>query len=344
MSEASKLIRKARIGILLVNLGTPDKPDSASIRRFLREFLSDPRVVEIPRFVWMMILHLFILPFRPSKLVKNYKSIWTEQGSPLLCIAYKQQYKLEALFNSNKFKDKKSENRSDYVFATAMSYGNPSIASALEQFKHQNIEKLLILPLYPQYSGSTTAAIFDQVTCLLQGWRNIPELRMIKDYYNHPLYIKALASSVREANKQQDNSPYHLLMSFHGIPIDYCKKGDPYNDQCQQSAKLLAQALNLKDTQWSISFQSLFGKAEWLKPYTNETLSKMPQQGIDDLNIICPGFSNDCLETLDEIEVENKQIFVDGGGKTYHYIPALNDSSEHITLLSELIKSHTLNW
>lgn len=326
--------RAGTIGVLLVNLGTPDKPDSASIRRFLREFLSDPRVVEIPRMLWLLILHLFILPFRPQKLVKAYRSIWTEEGAPLLVIAYKQQKKLEQLFqNSIGQQDK-------YIFATAMSYGNPSISSALDEFKNKNIEKLLLVPMYPQYSGSTTAAIFDQVTDILQSWRNIPELRMIKDYYNHPLYIKALADSVSHT---KNNHP-HLVMSFHGIPIDYCTKGDPYNDQCQKTASLLAESLNLQDHQWTISFQSLFGKAEWLKPYTNKTLSKMPQQGIKDINIICPGFSNDCLETLEEIKVENKQVFMDAGGETYHYIPALNDSDEHIQLIKTLVETHTQNW
>ena len=321
--------KKSKTGVLLVNLGTPDHPDTRSIRRFLREFLSDHRVVEIPRLLWMLILHLFVLPFRPPKLVKAYQSIWTDDGAPLLSIALKQQKKLESFLPED----------NNTILATAMRYGNPSIASALEELKNQQIDKLLILPLYAQYSGSTSASIFDEVTNVLQGWRNIPEFRFIKDYYNHPLYIKALAESV-----VKDKQGSHLLMSFHGIPIDYCEKGDPYNEQCHQTARLLAQALELNDDQWTISFQSLFGKAEWLKPYTNVTLSNMPAQGIDNIDIICPGFSNDCLETLEEIKIENRQVFMDAGGKKYHYISALNDSDAHIHLMLELIKNHSLGW
>ncbi|MFK5984055.1 MAG: ferrochelatase [Pseudomonadota bacterium] len=331
----------SKTGVLLVNLGTPDAPDAASIRRFLREFLSDPRVVEIPRIIWMLILHLFVLPFRPPKLVKAYQAIWTEDGSPLLSIAYKQQKKLEQL-------------APDYLFATAMCYGNPSIRSALDNFKKNNIDKLLILPLYPQYSGSTSAAIFDVISNQLQQWRNIPELRMIKDYHNHPLYIQALASSIEQHwnnNSEQSknseniiNNKAHLLMSFHGIPIDYCKKGDPYDKHCQQTARLLAKALQLSDNQWTLSYQSLFGKAEWLKPYTNITLKQMPDQGINTLDVICPGFSNDCLETLEEIKVENKEIFISAGGEDYNYISALNDSDNHIKMILELIKQHSQGW
>jgi ferrochelatase len=340
MSDASEGVKQKSIGVLLVNLGTPDKPDATSIRRFLREFLSDHRVVEIPRFIWLLILHLFILPFRPQKLVKAYQSIWTEEGAPLLAIAYQQQSKIEDYFATPIEDQDQPKIRSKYLFATAMNYGNPSIKSALNKFKDQNIDKLLVLPLYPQYSGSTSAAIFDQVTNLLQSWRNIPELRFIKEYYNHPLYIKALANSVTKHSKNNN----HLVVSFHGIPIDYCTKGDPYNKQCHESANLLAKELNLSDKQWTISFQSLFGKAEWLKPYTSDTLKAMPAEGIKDIDIICPGFSNDCLETLEEIEVENKQFFIEAGGNSYHYIPALNDSDDHIALLVELINNHTQGW
>jgi len=323
--------KNSKVGVLLVNLGTPDHPDAPSIRRFLREFLADHRVVEIPRILWMLILHLFVLPFRPPKLVKAYQSIWTDDGAPLISIAYKQQKKLEKLLPQ--------DNNIEYFFATAMRYGNPSIRSALDELKSNHIDKLLVLPLYAQYSGSTTASIFDEVTNVLQTWRNIPEFRFIKDYYNHPLYIEALADSV-----SKDRNGSHLVMSFHGIPIDYCEKGDPYNKHCEQTALLLAQALELTEDQWTMCYQSLFGKAEWLKPYTNVTLSKMPERGIDNIDIICPGFSNDCLETLEEIEIENRNVFIEAGGKNYHYIPALNDSDKHIQLMIELIKNHSLGW
>ncbi len=283
----------------------------------------------------MIILHLFILPFRPAKLLKAYQSIWTDEGAPLLSIARKQQQKLE--------KNALENNQTDIIFSVAMRYGNPSISSVLDELKNQKIDKLLVLPLYAQYSGSTTASIFDEVSNVLQGWRNIPEFRIIKDYYDHPLYIKALANSVVKS-REEKTTTQHLLMSFHGIPVDYCKKGDPYHEQCQQTASLLAQTLELSDGQWTMSYQSLFGKAEWLKPHTNVTLANMPWQGIENLDIICPGFSNDCLETLEEIRIENKKIFLDAGGKNYQYIPALNDSHEHIQLLLELIKTHTQGW
>ncbi len=321
---------RRKIGVLLVNLGTPESPDAKSIRAFLREFLSDHRVVEIPRFIWMLILHFFVLPFRPSKLVKSYQAIWLEDGSPLLSIAYQQQKRLEKM-------------APEYFFVTAMRYGKPSIESALNELKAKNIDKLLVLPLYPQYSGSTTAAIFDKVTDVLQQWRNIPEFRFIKDYYNHPLYIKALAQSVL-VQKNKENTNRHLLMSFHGIPIDYCTKGDPYDTHCEETAQLLAKELNLDEQQWTLSYQSLFGKAEWLKPYTSATLAKMPEQGIKVLDVICPGFSNDCLETLEEIKIENKQVFMDAGGSQYQYIPALNASTLHIEMMLELIKTHSRGW
>lgn len=325
-----------KIGVLIVNLGTPENPDVPSIRKFLKQFLSDPRVVEIPRPIWLTILNAFILPFRPSKLVHSYQSIWTEQGAPLLVIADSQREKLEEYFTQN-------EPSHSYRFVTAMTYGEPSIPSALKSLSLDGIDKVLVLPMYAQYSGSTTAAIFDAVTKELQKWRHIPELRMINQFYCEESYITGLAATVRQ-HWEKHGQAQKLLMSFHGVPQSYVDKGDPYYEQCMETANLLAKELELTQEQWQCSFQSRFGKAEWIKPYTSETLTHFPQQGIKSVDIICPGFSNDCLETLEEIEVENREVFMQAGGKEYSYIPALNDSDEQITMMATLIKRHCRDW
>jgi len=324
-----------KIGVLLVNLGSPDAPDAGSIRRFLREFLSDQRVIEMPKFVWQLILNFFVLPFRPKKLVPLYQSIWTEDGSPLVAIAEKQKKQLTELFSR--------EGHTDITFALAMCYGKPDLALALRQLVQENVHKVLVLPTYPQYSGSTTAAIFDVISSELQHWRWIPELRFINSYHDQPQHIQALADSVRsywQSHKKADK----LLMSFHGLPKVYLEKGDPYFCQCHKTARLLAENLQLKDHEWLITFQSRFGKQEWLKPYTSETLTELAQQGIDSVDVICPGFAIDCLETLEEIMVENRDVFLQAGGQHYHYIPALNDSQDNITAMSALIKQHIQGW
>ena len=339
-AEEFKHDQTEKIGILLVNLGSPEKPDASSIRRFLREFLSDHRVIEIPKIIWQLILNLFILPFRPSKLVPLYQSIWTEGGSPLVSISLKQKEKLESLF-----KEKHSEDNTipEFSFALAMRYGKPDIASAFRQLARDNARKVLVFPAYPQYSGTTTASIFDAVSNELQQWRWIPELRFINQYHDSEGYIQALAQSV-QAHWQSHSKGKKLIMSFHGLPKAFHLRGDPYYCQCHKTARLLAQKLMLDDSQWMITFQSRFGKAEWLKPYTSETLEKLAQEGVDSVDVICPGFAIDCLETLEEISVENRDVFQNAGGKDYHYIPALNDSHEHIEAMAGLIHQHIQGW
>ena len=333
--EPSQHDSKEKIGVLLVNLGTPAAPDSASIRRFLREFLSDHRVIEIPKIIWQLILNLFILTLRPRKLVPLYRSIWTEEGSPLVAIAKKQQQRLQEYF--------KSEANDDVIFSLAMRYGEPDIASAIRYFAQNNARKVLVFPTYPQYSATTTASIFDAVTNELQHWRWVPELRFINQYHDKPEYIEALAQSVRQ-HWQVNGKAQLLMMSFHGLPKRNLELGDPYFCQCHKTARLLAEKLGLKESEYQLTFQSRFGKAEWLKPYTSDTLEKLAKSGVESVDVICPGFSIDCLETLEEISVENKEVFLNAGGKQYHYIPALNESDDHIKAFKSIIEQHTQGW
>jgi len=331
-----------KIGILLVNLGSPEAPDAGSIRHFLKEFLSDQRVIEMPKIIWQLILHFFILPFRPAKLVPLYQSIWTRDGSPLVAIAQKQKEKLTTYFN-NRLDDQSDKMNTPISFALAMRYGQPDIAAALRQLTSDNARKILIFPTYAQYSATTTAAIFDAVSSELQHWRWVPELRFINQFHDQAAYIQALAESV-QIHWQSADRGQKLIMSFHGLPKVYHTKGDPYYCQCHKTARLLAEKLNLDETQWVMTFQSRFGKQEWLTPYTSETLSELAEQGIESVDIICPGFTIDCLETLEEIAVENKQVFLTAGGKNYHYIPALNDSPAQIKAMADLIEQHIQGW
>lgn len=314
-----------RTGVLLVNLGTPDAPTAGAIRRYLREFLSDPRVVELPRVLWLPILYGFILPFRPRKLAHAYASVWDAQGSPLLKIARAQTEKLRTVLGA------------EMPIALGMSYGNPSIASALAELDAQGAERILLIPLYPQYSGTTTASVLERVFRELSQRRKLPELHTINDYHDHPGYIEALAQSIRE-HWQQAGRTDHLLMSFHSIPQKYVDLGDPYDAQCKRTAALLAQALALESGKWSISFQSRLGTEPWLQPYTDKVLPDLAMQGIQSLDVICPGFSADCLETLEEVAIRYRKDFLAAGGKKFRYIPALNDSENHIGFLSALIR------
>ncbi len=324
-----------KIGVLLVNLGSPEQPDAVSIRRFLKEFLSDQRVIEMPKIIWQIILNGFILPFRPKKLVPLYQQIWTDEGSPLVSIAQKQK---NALLNH--FAQSKQNN---IHFELAMRYGKPDIPSALKHMAEHNVHKLLILPTYAQYSGTTTASIFDAISQEFQQWRWIPELRFINNFHDQDLHIKALAESVRNhwlEYKQAEK----LVMSFHGLPEVNHLNGDPYFCQCHKTARLLAQELSLSDEQWKITFQSRFGKQKWLQPYTDATLAQMANSGVTSVDMICPGFSIDCLETLEEIAVENKDVFIQAGGSDYRYIPALNDSVLNIEAMADLIQTHIQGW
>ncbi len=322
----------------MVNLGTPDAPTKKALKVYLKEFLSDPRVVEttFPRWIWWLILNGVILNIRPKKSAAAYASIWNEvgEGSPLMAISKQQHHAITEHFESNNI---------EIETELAMRYGNPSIKHGLAKLKEKNVDRLLVLPLYPQYSASTTASIFDAVTTEMQSWRLIPETRFINHYHDHPAYIEALANTVKQ-HWQQHGQPDQLLMSFHGVPKRYLLNGDPYHCECHKTGRLLAEKLGLNNDQYKITFQSIFGREEWLKPYTMDTLKTLPEQGHNHVQIICPGFAADCLETLEEIAVENKGYFIEAGGKQFSYIPALNAQADHIELLAELIIKHCQSW
>ncbi len=321
-----------RIGILLVNLGSPDSAAASDVRRYLAQFLSDPRVVEMPRLLWRTILHGVILRTRPKRSAAAYRRIWTEDGAPLLAISRRQAEALQiALARQAPGK---------FQVELAMRYGDPSISDGLERLRQANARQVLILPLYPQYSATTTGSTFDAVTAVLQRWRWLPELRFITHYYDNPGYLDALAASVR-TDWEQHGEPERLLISFHGIPERYAKHGDPYPQECITTARLLAQRLGLDKDRWTLSFQSRLGREKWLRPYTDETLRKWGSEGLRKVHVLCPGFAADCLETLEEIAHENRERFQQAGGGEYHYIPALNDSPPHISALTDLILRHS---
>jgi ferrochelatase len=328
-------VAENRLGVLLVNLGTPDAPTTEAVRRYLAEFLSDPRVVSIPGLLWQIILHGIVLRVRPKRSAAAYRSVWTDQGSPLLVIAQRQQRAIEQALQEA------FGNR--VQVALAMRYGNPSLPTGLESLRQANVQRLLVLPLYPQYSATTTASIFDAVTRELQGWRWLPELRFVNRYHDDPAYIEALAASIRDFRAREGEAD-KLLFSFHGIPKDYYQQGDPYPDECRRTAQATVERLGLADGEWEIAFQSRFGKQEWVKPYTDATLKAWGKQGVGSVQVLCPAFSADCLETLEEIAVENRDYFLEAGGERYAYIPALNDRPDHIALFVALIKRHIRGW
>ena len=327
--------KSGRIGILLINLGTPEAPTKEALRPYLKQFLSDPRVIEISPLKWKLILNLLVLPFRPKRSAKLYEKVWTPEGSPLLVYSLKQRDALQ------KRLDKISPDT--FVVELGMRIGNPSVESALEKLQDRDARRVLALPLFPQYSGTTTATCFDALADVLKTWRWIPEFRMITSYHDHPDYISALANTVREHWAAHGRAE-KLLLSFHGIPKRYFDGGDPYFCHCQKTARLLVEKLELKATDYVVSFQSLFGREEWLRPYTNETLAALVKSGLKSVDVICPGFSVDCLETIEEIEEENKEVFLHAGGEKYHYIPALNDRGDHIEMMLELVNLHTQGW
>ncbi|TXH03943.1 MAG: ferrochelatase [Nevskiaceae bacterium] len=315
----------ARPGVLLVNLGTPDAPTAPAIRRYLREFLADRRVVEAPRAIWLPVLYGIILPFRPRKLVHAYQSVWTPQGSPLMAASLAQAASLRRLLGEQ------------IPVALGMTYGRPSVESAIDELTAQGVNRVIVLPLYPQYSATTTAAVTDAVFRVLMSRRDVPALDTIRDYHDHPAYIAALADSVR-SHWQRHGRDAHLLMSFHSIPQEYVDKGDPYGQHCQRSAALLAQTLGLNADQWSISYQSRLGPKRWLQPYTDEYVASLAQRGIKALDVICPGFAADCLETLEEIAIRYREVFLEAGGQTFRYIPALNADAAHIAMMRDLVQ------
>lgn len=326
----------ARFGVLLVNLGTPNAPTPAAVRRYLAEFLWDERVVDAPRPLWWLILHGFILRFRPARVAKGYAAIWQKEGSPLLVIGRRQQSALKA-YLAERFGE-------SIPVELAMTYGEPSMEQAGEALRDAGAKRILVLPLYPQFSRSTTAAVFDRLAKALKPCQHLPELRFVGDYHDHPAYIEALANSVREHWQRNDGERGRLLMSYHGIPKRYADQGDPYPHHCEGTSQRLAEALGLDEAEWQMSYQSRFGREEWLKPYTDETLTQWGRQGVEHVDIISPAFAADCLETLEELEMQNRENFIRAGGKLYRYIPALNDRQDHIALLATMVETHTQGW
>lgn len=323
------------IGVLITNLGTPDAPTPAALRKYLAEFLSDPRVIEVPRLIWWFVLHGIILRLRPRRSAKAYEKVWTKNGSPLLDISTRQAHAIQQELDKRFSGKVKVE--------LAMRYGNPSIQSGLEKLRDANANRFLIFPLYPQYSAATTASTFDAIAKVFKTWRWIPELRMVNHYHDNTGYINALANSIKK-HWETHPRPEKLLFSFHGLPKDYFLAGDPYHCECHKTARLVAECLELNEEEWQLTFQSRFGPREWLQPYTDITLKELGAKGVKHVQIICPGFSADCLETLEEIDLQNRGFFIEAGGKEFSYIPALNQSDEHIQLLSTIVEAHTHGW
>ncbi|MBB5209601.1 ferrochelatase [Chiayiivirga flava] len=320
--------------VLLVNLGTPDAPDTRSVRRYLREFLGDPRVVELPRALWLPILYGVILPLRPSRSAKAYRAIWTPAGSPLRVLSDAVTAGLGAALRAD---------APELTVRLAMRYGNPSVASVLRELRDAGLRRLIVLPMYPQYSASTAASVFDAVVDELRRWRRVPELRFIADYHAEPAWADAVAASIREHWATHPRGE-KLLFSFHGIPQRYVRRGDPYEDQCRASAAAIVQRLALPDDAWQLSFQSRVGREPWLQPYTDETVKALGRAGVRSLDVVCPGFAVDCLETLEEVAMQNAEFFEEAGGEHLRYIPALNDRADHIATLARLIRRHGGGW
>ncbi len=313
---------KPKTGILLTQIGTPDALTVKGVRQYLKKFLSDPRVIEVPRMIWWPILHGFILRVRPKRSLKLYQEIWTDEGSPLLIYSENIRRKLEEQLQ--------------IPVRLGMHYSNPSIADALSLLKGAN--QIIVLPLFPQYSGTTTASSFDAVNHTLKKWRIYPDIRTISAYHDHPEYIQAIVNSIQHS-WDKNGKGEHLLFSYHGIPESYSKKGDPYAGLCQKTTELIVKALSLKNEEWSIAFQSRIGKTKWVEPYTDQVFHDLGKKGVSHLQVICPGFATDCLETLEEINIRGRKQFQSAGGKTFHYIPALNDSNAHIDMLINILKN-----
>ena len=322
-------------GILLVNLGTPDAPTAGAVRRFLKQFLWDPRVVEYPRWLWWLILNGIILRIRPSRSAAAYREIWTDDGSPLMiystAIARALQDQLDAHLGKTT------------AVELAMSYGDPSIGDAVDRLVARGARRLLVLPLYPQYSGTTTGSVFDAVTAELNQRRWVPEFRFINHYHDRDEYVDALAGSIRDYWAKEGRGE-KLMFSFHGVPKQTLLDGDPYHCHCLKTARLVTDRLGLAQDEWVLSFQSRVGRAEWLRPYTDETIEELGSAGLGKLDVVCPGFSVDCLETLEEIAMQNAELFEESGGGELRYIPCLNDRPDHVALLADLVAQHAQGW
>ncbi len=326
---------QSKVGILLANLGTPEAPTAKALRPYLQQFLMDRRVVEIPRFIWCWILHCIILVIRPKKSAEKYASVWTAEGSPLMVFAQQQKSLLQQTLAKHI--------ASPFAVELGMTYGNPSMKSAIESLKAQGCDRILVFPLYPQYAASSTAAALDAVWRVLLKMRNVPAIRTIKHYHDDPLYIQALASHIK-AYWQQHGQPEKLVMSFHGVPKFHLLKGDHYHCECHKTGRLLAEALGLSKEQYQVAFQSRFGRQEWLQPYLANTLDVLGKQQLKRIDVVCPGFSSDCLETLEEIAMEGKHLFQSLGGGEYHYIPALNSEAVWIEAMAGIALAQLHGW
>lgn len=325
----------ARVGVLLVNLGSPEAPTAGAVRTYLREFLSDPHVVEIPRPIWWLILNLFVLPFRPRASAERYAQVWMSEGAPLKVHTERQTTLLRGYLGDRL--------KHPMVVDYAMRYGTPSIPYKLRELKAHNCDRILIVPLYPQYSASTTATVFAQAFRTFGKMRNVPALRTVRHFHDHTGYVNAVAQSVRDY-WMKNGRPDRALMSFHGVPRFTLDRGDPYHCECQKTGRLLAEALHLKDGQWRMTFQSRFGRAEWLKPYTADVLAELGRQKVGRVDVICPGFVADCLETLEEIAIEGKRIFLQAGGRELNHIPCLNERDDWIQALTDVVMKQLLGW
>lgn len=317
-----------RQGILLCNLGTPDAPRPTELRRYLKEFLSDPRVVEIPRLLWWMILNLIILRIRPRRSAKLYQSVWTEAGSPLMLYSQEQ---VKAV------KQRLAEKYNDIPVVLGMRYGNPSMASAIKQLTDQNVRDIIVLPLYPQYAGATTGSTFDAIAKTFTQMRWVPELQFINGYHKSEGYIQAICTTIKR-HIDAHGQPDKLVFSYHGTPERYLKNGDPYHCFCHQTTRLVREKMGFEESQVMTTFQSRFGREPWLQPYTDKTLEQLPDDGVKHVAVICPGFSSDCLETIEEINMEGRESFIESGGEQFHYIECLNDDPAHIDALVSILE------
>ena len=320
------------VGVVLANLGTPDAPTPGAVRRYLKEFLADPRVVELPRLLWLPILYLFVLTFRPFRSARAYQTVWTPEGSPLLLNAQAQAEGVRQSLARRLGREVPVE--------LGMAYGNPSLPSALANLRRSGVSRVVVLPLYPQYSGSTTGSVLDRLFAELSRWRAVPAVRTVDHYSDDPGYIAALVASLRE----RENPAEHLVFSFHGVPERYVTAGDPYRAQCVATAHAVVQALELPDGAWTVAFQSRFGPDQWLEPSTEDTLKELGARGVKSVDVLCPGFSSDCLETLEEIAVEGAETFHEAGGERLHLVPCLNDRPDHVEALAEIVERNLLGW
>ena len=311
-------------GVLIAYLGTPDSPDVLSVRRYLKEFLSDPRIIEVPKIIWWFVLNIFILNFRSFNSARLYKSIWTDGGSPLLVNCIKIKEKVQKSLPSN------------YQVALGMRYGNPSIKSALNELKEANCRDIEVITLFPHYSATTVGSIFDAVSTEIKSWRWVPSVKFLNSYHDNPLLIEILSKRIKKSFESQ-GKPDKLVFSYHSIPKKYFDSGDPYHCLCQKTSRLIAEKLSLDEKDYITAFQSRFGPSEWLKPYTSETMKSLPKEGIKSVQVVSPGFGVDNLETLQEIDIENREFFEDAGGDNFHYIPCLNDDDDHVEFLISLI-------